>query len=576
MILQPIVNIAEICAQKGIKNFVLSPGSRCAPLTIALVRHPAIKTYTISDERSAAFIGLGIAQQTKNLVGLVCTSGSAGLNYFPAVAEAYYQEIPLLILTADRPPEWLNQQDGQTLHQYEVYGKHVKGSFQLTADYTHADSVWFIERTINEAINLANAFPQGPVHVNVPIREPFYPNINENVSFDKHVKIIENITSTKILSQEIWQTLTKLWEQFDKKLIVVGQHDFDPTLLKALKNLQESVKIPVIGDVLANIYPLPTSIGGHDVFLMGKNEVLKQNLQPDLLITCGKSILSKNLKNFLRNSKPQQHWHIQMEGNVADSFQTLTHILPVKSNYFFQQILEEINLKNEIINEAQIDYCNLWRKEEGKAKQYLQQFFNPSSSEIFSEFEAVKIVLDQLPESSILHLANSMPVRYANMIGLEKEKNIEIFANRGTSGIDGSTSTAMGAALMTEKIVTLITGDVAFFYDNNAFWHNYLPKNLRIILLNNHGGGIFRILEGSGSQPELAEYFETSQKLTAENLAKSHGMSYFKVEDALSLQNTLNHFFEQKDQPQLLEITTESIKNTEIFKKFKSEVQNLF
>lgn len=153
--MQPIFNIAEICARKGMRDMVLSPGSRCAPLTLAFVRHPDINTKTISDERSAAFIAIGIAQQTLLTTGLVCTSGSAAYNYAPAIAEAFYQQIPLLILTADRPPEWIDQLDGQTIKQESIYGKHVKASYSLPVDYSHPDSKWFIERTLSEAINLS-------------------------------------------------------------------------------------------------------------------------------------------------------------------------------------------------------------------------------------------------------------------------------------------------------------------------------------------------------------------------------------------------------------------------------------
>jgi 2-succinyl-5-enolpyruvyl-6-hydroxy-3-cyclohexene-1-carboxylate synthase len=181
MLLQPIINLINILAKKGVNNAIISPGSRNAPLTIALVRHPEISTKSISDERSAAFIALGIAQNLKAPVAVCCTSGSAAYNYAPAVAEAFFQEIPLIILTADRPKEWIHQYDGQTIYQTDIFGKHVKKSFEIGADYSHPDSVWDIERTINEAVNLAKSYPQGPVHINIPLREPFYPSDNEEI-----------------------------------------------------------------------------------------------------------------------------------------------------------------------------------------------------------------------------------------------------------------------------------------------------------------------------------------------------------------------------------------------------------
>ena len=217
-ILQPIHNIAEICSRKNILDAILCPGSRSAALTISFVRHQNIKTYSISDERSAAFIGMGIAQQTGKTVALVCTSGTAAYNFAPAITEAFFQEIPLLILTADRPKEWIHQQDGQTIYQTEIFGKHVKKSYELPSDYSHPDAVWHIERVVNEAINLTQTFPKGPVHINVPICEPFYPNESEEIIFDKNVRIINQIQPEFTLSSETWIELMEIWNNSDKKL----------------------------------------------------------------------------------------------------------------------------------------------------------------------------------------------------------------------------------------------------------------------------------------------------------------------------------------------------------------------
>ncbi|MBC8082789.1 MAG: 2-succinyl-5-enolpyruvyl-6-hydroxy-3-cyclohexene-1-carboxylic-acid synthase, partial [Hymenobacter sp.] len=187
--MQAIHNIAEICARHGITDVVLSPGSRSAPLTLAFARHPALTVRVVPDERAAAFIALGMAQAQRRVVVLVCTSGTAGLNYAPAVAEAYFQQIPLVIFTADRPPEWIDQLDGQTVRQHNLYGAHAKGAFEFPVDTSHADAKWHSARLINEAINLAQAAPAGPVQVNVPLREPFYPKAGEEIRYEQDVKI---------------------------------------------------------------------------------------------------------------------------------------------------------------------------------------------------------------------------------------------------------------------------------------------------------------------------------------------------------------------------------------------------
>ena len=578
MILQPILNIAEICAQKGLTNVVLSPGSRCAHLTLAFVRHPQIKTYTITDERSAAFVALGIAQQTKAPVALVCTSGSASLNYAPAVAEAFYQKIPLVLFTADRPPEWIDQLDGQTIRQQNIYGQHVRASFQLPADYSHPDAVWHIERSVNEAINTATGAAQdqqaAPVHVNVPIRAPFYPVGDEKVSFDRKVKIIEVVKKQATLDKLTWNKLMERWEGIPDKLIVAGQHPYDKPLLEALNHIQQDYNIPVVGDVISNTHSLEESVKYHDTFLGKQTEHLHSSFSPELLITYGQSLISKSLKLLLRKYRPRFHWHIGMEANVADTFQSLTRHIPVEPAYFFSQLFSDLDFMNMLDGEQDEDndLALKWHTHNQQAARYVAQF--PFAKNDLTEFEAIRELMQLLPEASLLHLANSMAVRYANIIGLDTLGNAspraEVFANRGTSGIDGSTSTAVGAALATPgKTATLITGDLAFFYDRNGLWNNYLPKNLRIVLLNNHAGGIFRMINGAKDQPELNEYFETHQPLNAQNTAKDFNLGYHLVRDREALKEGLKDFFNESDQGKILEIETDSTTNAAVLGEFK-------
>lgn len=577
MILQPILNIAEICAQKGVTEVVLSPGSRCAHLTIAFVRHPDIKTYTITDERSAAFVAMGIAQQKGVPVALVCTSGSASLNYAPAIAEAFYQKIPLVVFTADRPAEWIDQLDGQTIRQQNIYGQHIRASYQLPSDYQHPDAVWHVERVINEAINAATGAAQdqqgSPVHVNVPIREPFYPTTDEQVRFDP-VKVIEVITKQATLDKLTWNHLLDQWESIPDKLILAGQHPYDETLLTALNHIQQDYNIPLVGDVIANTHTLENSIKYHDTFLGKQTEHLHHSFCPELLITYGQSLISKSLKLLLRKYRPRYHWHIGTEPVAADTFQALTHHIPVTPAYFFSQLFSDLDFKNMLDGEQDEDneMAQKWQQYNQEAARYVAQFAFDAYE--LSEFEAIRDVMQQLPQDSILHLANSMAVRYANYVGLDTfgsdKPRAQVFANRGTSGIDGSTSTALGAALACpDQIVTLITGDLAFFYDRNGLWNKYLPNNLRVVLLNNHAGGIFRIINGAKDQPELAEYFETQQPLNAQNTAQDFDLSYSLVKDRKELKTQLSNFFHESDQAKILEIETESVRNAEVLQAFK-------
>jgi len=419
-ILQPIHDIAEICAQKNITDVILCPGSRSAALTISFARHPSITTYSIPDERSAGFVGMGMALQSGRTVAIVCTSGSAAYNFAPAVVEAYFQEIPLLILTADRPSEWIKQYDGQTIYQREIYGKHVKKSFDLPVEYSNSDAVWQIERVANEAINLSQTEPKGPVHINVPIREPFYPNETEKISFNRDVRIINQFKSEKVISKSDWNEILDIWESSDKKLIAVGQNNFN--LSEILSKISTEFSVPVLGDVIANLHRNAEFISSQDIFLSSN---LNPELRPDLLITCGKSFISKSFKQFIRANKPKFHIHIQENSDVIDPFQSLTHKLEISPNYFFEKLFSDLDFQKFREGDEEDDdfYLAQWRDLDVKAKSKLYKYLDGVP---FSEFKVVEEVLQTLTDDSILHLGNSMPVRYANIIGTPPNSEIEV------------------------------------------------------------------------------------------------------------------------------------------------------
>ncbi|TGD79828.1 2-succinyl-5-enolpyruvyl-6-hydroxy-3-cyclohexene-1-carboxylic-acid synthase [Hymenobacter wooponensis] len=645
--LQAVHNIPEICAQLGITDVVLSPGSRCAPLTIAFARHPDIKVRTVPDERAAAFIGLGLAQAQRRAVALVCTSGTAGLNYAPAVAEAYFQQIPLVLFTADRPPEWIDQLDGQTIRQADLYGAHAKGTFTFPADTAHADAQWHATRIVSEAIGLAEQFPAGPVQVNIPLREPFYPKAGEELQFER-VKVTREVPARPQLPAAVLTELREAIQSTSRVLVVGGQHAANTELLLALRQFAAAYQVPVVGDVIANLH-LPAApdfdqrlrpLGHQDVFMAVPEPGLKEALKPELLITFGQSLISKALKLYLRNAKPAQHWHIQSAGAVADTFQSLTKVVRMEPADFFAALTyvsgsttDSIGVSEALdsssipsataaslgsdktlsasshataqdatrvasrpaptgpvrltwpssgshLNEAEATakaaYLKPWLAAENWAGSFLEEFMQ-QPNQPFNEFTAIYRALQLLPDRTALHLANSMAVRYANILGLPKGRMVEVFANRGTSGIDGCTSTAIGSALaMPDRPVVLLTGDVAFFYDRNAFWHNYPTPNLRVILLNNHAGGIFRMIDGPRQQPELEEFFETRQMLQAENTARDFNLRYFAVSSFAELESALPVFFAPESGASLLEITTDSPTNAEFFEQYRAQVRTSF
>lgn len=560
MILQPILDLVSICARKGVKEVILSPGSRCAPLTLAFARHPEIHCRIIADERSAAFVALGMAQQLQKPVALVCTSGSAALNYGPAVAEAYFQQIPLLLITADRPAEWIDQWDGQTIRQPDVFGSHVKASFSFPDEFSHPDKVWHAHRLGNEAINLASAFPQGPVHLNVPLREPFYPEEEEQFSFNNNIAVTSELKASMVMSEEVKQQVEVALKKFKKIMVVPGQQRPDPSVRVLLAQLASNQQAVVVTDVISNLQSGQT-ITYHDLFLTAVEE--NEAFYPDLIISFGKSIISKSLKLFLRCSQAE-HWHIQPGGYSPDTYQSLGKHIHVEPMHFLSFLLEQLPSVNE-------QFYQSWQKMEKASRAVFPSLMEQAG---FGEFKALYLCFQSLPSPAKIHLANSMSVRYANYVGL-RTGNWEVVSNRGTSGIDGSNSTAVGCALTTNDPVVLFTGDMAFFYDRNAFWHNYDLPNLRIVLLNNHAGGIFRLINGPAAQPELEEYFETFQRLDASFLAEEHGFEYHQVREEGELIRVLAEFYQPSVKPKILEIISGSKANAKILKSVKSAARDI-
>ncbi len=564
MRLQPIFDIAAICAAKGIKDAIVCPGSRCAPLTLAFARHPAINTRTISDERSAAFIALGIAQQTKRTVVLICTSGTAAYNFAPAIAEAYYQRIPLLVLTADRPVEWIGQWDGQTISQEQIYGKHVLKFYQLPQEYDHIDSKWSISRMVNEGVNVTQGDVRGPVHINVPLREPLY---SDTVSFSNDIRIVERTQSKHTLSPKAIQQFSTQLNESKKVLIVGGQNSLSVNLIATLNSL---VDLAIVGDIISNLHPLPNAVRYSDAFLPTLDENTKSSLRPDLLITIGQSVISKNLKLFLRANKPATHWHIdETVEEIIDPFQSITTQIRQNPEDLFGALAKTIQP-----NSDRREYSKRWIDLDQKASQAMRQFFDSEQS---GELTFVDHVMQSIPDHTHLHLANSMSVRYANFCGLAaNKKGVQVYSNRGTSGIDGCTSTVVGHALGSDALHTLITGDVAFFYDRNAFWNNYLPPNLRVIVLNNHGGAIFGMIDGPGTVPESDEYFITRQPLSAKHLAAEFNLSYKSISNTDDIASLLDEFFTSDGGPKILEFESNSKEAKDLFLRFKEKLKNTY
>lgn len=535
-----IYNTSEVCYQYGVRHAVMSPGSRNAPLTLSFARNEKIKKWIIPDERSAGFIALGIAQEVNQPVVLCCTSGTAVLNYAPAVAEAYYRQIPLIVLSADRPPELIDQRDGQTIRQFEVLKNHCKLSIQLSI--ISSEPSVYTER-LSDGIKYSISEPPGPVHINIPFREPFYPDTSSSLTFSLAAKKWKPPTRSNVENP----MLPKL-PKVSRILVIIGQHEPDSSLIELVNQL--AATIPIVKSPLNN---LQAGIDVVDAFIDNQQELV-----PELLITSGLSVLSKKLKLFLRRNNIKHHFHFDENGIYVDTYQSAPSL-----------IHESIASYLKAIQETDIEptYFNAWYTYQKQAIRGIDGFIAKST---YSEVKCAYSIFKSTPTDVVLHLSNSMPVRYADLFG--HLINQLCRSNRGTSGIDGCTSTTVGNALVSDKINLLLTGDLAFLYDRNAFFHNYNVPNLRIIVLNNMGGGIFRLIEGPSSLPELETYFETRHHKTAEYICMENQIDYCKVNSEEDLADALNGFFDPSDSCKLIEVFTNPEVNQKEYKNLRNYI----
>ncbi len=542
-------SIIQICLAKGIKNIIISPGSRNAPLTIGFVNNPEFNCYSITDERCAAFFGLGIAQQTQKPVVLLCTSGSALLNYYPAFAEAFYSQIPLIVISADRPLDKIDIGDGQTIRQENIFKNHSLYNANLTEEASLENDL-----KINKAINKAFV-KKGPVHINAPFEEPLYQTVSK-LSVDTTILPLAK-GHKKITIDEIIE-FANIWNSSKKKLILIGENKPNEIEEEIVDYLAKDNSVLVMTEITSNLHH-PSFLNHIDAIITPFSNSEFKNFQPDILITFGGMLVSKRLKAFLRKYQPKQHWHIDSL-RAYNTFGCLKKHFEVSPNQFFGQFLS-------YTIPIQSDYHSTFTTIAALRKRKHLEYLSKIS---FSDFKVFEKIISSSPQGCMLHISNSSAIRYAQLFGIKP--SIEVFCNRGTSGIDGSTSTAIGAAVANKKQTVLITGDIGFLYDSNALWNEYIPKNFKIIIINNGGGGIFRILPGHEENLVFDKFFETSHSLTAKQLATMYDFEYCYASDETSLANSLKTFYMQNDKPSILEIFTPRKQNDKILLQYFREL----
>ncbi len=542
-------SIIQICLAKGVEHIVISPGSRNAPLTIGFTNNPKFKCYSIADERCAGFFALGIAQQIGKPVAVVCTSGSALLNYYPAFAEAFYSQIPLIVISADRPLNKIDIGDGQTIRQVNVFQNHSLYNANLTEGETPEN-----DHKINEAITTART-QKGPTHINAPFEEPLYLTTKKLIvdpTLSGFAKVFKSISIEDIIA------CTNIWNSAKRKLILIGvngPNEIEEEIIHAVAN---DPSIVVMTEVTSNVSH-PTFLNHIDAIITPFKEKDFIAFQPEILITLGGMVVSKRIKSMLRTYRPEHHWHIDPL-RAYNTYGALAHHFEATPNDFFRQVLPFTKIvKSDYAQKA----MNIQEARKHKHQSYLEKI-------VFSDLKAFELIMPRLPKNSHLQISNSAAIRYAQLFDIDP--TIAVFCNRGTSGIDGSTSTAIGAAVAGGVPTTFITGDIGFLYDSNALWNQYIPKNFKIILINNGGGGIFRILPGHEETPIFNKYFETSHCLTAEHLAKMYGFDYSIASSTESLIDGLEKLYNQNEKPAILEVFTPTKQNEKILLQYFKEL----
>ena len=548
---QPLAQyLIQLCKTKRVRHIVISPGSRNAPLTIGFTNQDFFKCYSIVDERSAAFFALGIAQQTSEAVAVVCTSGSALLNYYPAIAEAFYTRIPLIVISADRPKRLINIGDGQTIIQPHAFGAHVLFEANLTTPKKTLfkslnDSQNKAKKLISNALDIALG-KMGPVHINVPFDEPLY----QTTSSMHDVLTTTTSSAKKTTNLKISKSYLKIWNNSNRKLVLVGVNAPNSIEASVIAKLANDPSVIVLTETTSNLHN-PNFFPFIDQLISPLQDSQYKMLQPDLLLTFGGLIISKRIKAFLRNYKPKYHWHIDPY-NANDTFYSLNKHFHSSPNLFLKQLLT-------LGVTTQSYYFDYWQSVRLKRLERHDQYLK---SMPFCDFKAFELICSFIPKDYIVQSANSSVIRYLQLF--EFDSSIALYCNRGTSGIDGSTSTAVGAAVVSKHPTLLITGDLSFFYDSNGLWNNYVPNNFKIIVINNDGGGIFRILPGNDNSKLFETFFETKHGQSAKALAEGFGLNYNTANSSEALTKILPSFFNSSKQPQLLEVFTPSKINDQI------------
>jgi 2-succinyl-5-enolpyruvyl-6-hydroxy-3-cyclohexene-1-carboxylate synthase len=548
--------IARLLAEHGVENVITSPGSRNAPLIVAVAREQRLKVTPVIDERSAAFMAVGMALQTEKPVAVICTSGSALLNYGPAMSEAYYRGLPIIAISADRPINRIDQNDSQTIRQSGALASVVKSSYDIAEEDGHSYAV----RKVNDAILRAKSRPCGPVHINVRIAEPLNGMTEAD---DQDIHAVEQVETSKRLSVNTVNELCTEILESKKVMMLVGFHRNDARFTAAMAKLCHLDNIVLLSESHSNLhFTAPNHIKNIDLALSGMVADEVESLRPELLITMGGSVTSNFVKQYLRGTAGLQHWSVGEQQQVIDTYDAIAKMISMDDADFAEQMAEAVADESPVS-----DYARSWRivadRVANRASEYAE------SSE-WSDFKAMGMIMKLLPDCN-LHLSNGTAVRYVQLFDYSHISHVE--CNRGVSGIDGCTSTAIGAAMTTDAMTILITGDMCAQYDLGALATANIPANFKMIVLNNDGGGIFRFIKATRDMAEVEQYLACDVRLPLKQLADGFGFSYYEAAGGDELRDKFAKFVSENQQPAILNVVTDGARSAEILINFYKRKQ---
>ena len=534
--------LVSLLKQHNIRRVVLSPGNRNVPIAHSLESDPFFVTYSIVDERSAGFFGIGLIQRYREPVAICCTSGTAVCNYYSAVTEAYYQKLPLLVISADRNPYYLNQDEEQMLPQTDGFEKVTKKIVQLPMIKDDVDE-YTCGRMVNEAILELNHREAGPVQINIPLE-----------------KGLANFTTAKLPSvpkierhylQEDW---TKYAEQLKKKkvLVLYGQHaSLSEEDVKVAEQFSETYGAVIAVDPLANLH-CKGSVSTFALSRVTSASEFKNTLLPDIVITLNSGYLSY-VRSHLKSCKGMfSHWTVNPDGRVMDPVFSVREVFEASAIDFMRKMVE-IGDKQQ----GNLSYLKLWEEKTEKVD------FNAVEMP-YCNFYAARAFVKALPKNSEFHIANSTSVRLISHFDIDP--SIEVYCNRGANGIDGSASAYMGMACDNDKKAFLLIGDLSFFYDINSLWNNYVSPNMRIVLNNNEGATLFHYTVGLKNVPTLDQNIAAGHNATAKGWVESRGFEYIAVRDEKELEQALARMQEDTEKPIFIEIFTDKEQDAQVLK----------